>query len=117
MYSSLDQLCRVAPDVQAAALIASDGTIESIRAPQDVESVLSPIVTTLTTVAQQTSQELGRGGLSRAVIEGHQGTVVVQDVDGRRCLAVVTSPHARLGLLLDDIQACAEGLAAEGFHA
>lgn len=112
MRAPIETLRAVSPEVVMAAVIAGDGEIESFSGPgEDQEGVIGPLSTTLTGLAARAVQELGRGGLQTLILEGSQGHVVARELGDGRTLVAVASPGARLGLLLDDVRACADEVA------
>lgn len=112
MHGPVAALRAVSPEVVMAAIIDGDGEVESFDGQsEDMEGVLGPLSTTLSALAARTVQELGRGGLQTMVLEGSQGHVIARELGGGRTLVAVASPGARLGLLLDDVRACAEAVA------
>lgn len=113
---ALDHLRRVSPEVVAAAVIGLDGAIEGTSTQGDMEDLLGPTVTMLTTIAARTAQELGRGALNATVLEGAYGRIVTRELGDGRTLVVVSEPEARLGLLLDDVRACGDALSRGGGH-
>lgn len=116
MLEALDQLRRVSPEIIAAAVIGLDGALEATSAQTELEDLLGPTITTLSSIAARTAQELGRGALDATILEGAYGRIVTRDLGDGRTLVVVAEPEARLGLLLDDVRACADGLAREVAH-
>ena len=115
--SPLAQLRNISPDVVAAAVLSPEGEILAVDTDADLEDVIGPILTTFSTMAERTVQELGRGGLKQVVLEGTQGLVVVHDLGGGQTLTAIANPHARLGLLLDDVRACAASLESQPLEA
>ncbi|MCB9743982.1 MAG: roadblock/LC7 domain-containing protein [Alphaproteobacteria bacterium] len=110
--AALTELRRLSPEVEAAIIINANGGIEAMHAGDDLEGTIAPIMTTLTAMAERASMELGRGGLSRLVLDGTSGQLVAHDLGAGRVMAAVCAQGAPLGLLLDDISACADRLRA-----
>ena len=109
---SIAALRTVSPDVVMAAVIGGDGEIEAFSGEaKGVEELLPPLSTTLATLAARAIQELGRGGLECVILEGTLGHVVARELGGGRVLVAVANSGARLGLLLDDVRACADEVA------
>lgn len=108
MSGPVASLRAVCPEIVMAAIIAGDGEVEEFSGQaDDLEEVLGPVGTTLAALASRAVQELGRGGLESLILEGTQGHVVARELGGGRTLVAVASAGARLGLLLDDVRACA----------
>lgn len=110
MVDALETLRAVSPEVVAALVLDGEGQVAAVSAGRDVEEVVGPLLTTFSTIAERTTRELGRGGMGMAVLQGTGGTVIAYDLGGGRLLAAITNPNIRLGLLLDDVRACADRL-------
>ncbi|MEL6350005.1 MAG: roadblock/LC7 domain-containing protein [Myxococcota bacterium] len=106
----LSQLRQLNPEVEAVVILSPDGALESVDADAEIIDALGPILTTLLTMADRASKELGRGALDQFIVRGGRGLVVAQDLFGGRLLAVIARRGGRLGLLLDDVSACAAQL-------
>jgi len=102
----LEQLCQLSPEIEASAIMDADGSLLAVCASVEVEDVLAPMLTTLMTVSDQTSQELGRGAVEILMTYGPEGWLIAQMIDTTRVLAVLCRPEGSLGLILDDLQAC-----------
>jgi predicted regulator of Ras-like GTPase activity (Roadblock/LC7/MglB family) len=108
MLQSITSLRTVSPEVVLAAIIGGDGEVEAFSGQvEDLEGVVGPVSTTLSTLAARAVQELGSGGLQSIILEGTMGHVIARELGGGRTLVAVASSNARLGLLLDDVRACA----------
>ena len=108
MQQSITSLRTVSPEVLIAAVIGGDGEVEAFSGKvEELEGVVGPVGTTLAALAARAVQELGAGGLQSIVLEGTSGHVVARELGGGRTLIAVASHNARLGLLLDDVRACA----------
>lgn len=103
----LHHLRAICPEVVAAAVVGGDGALLATHADAEHAEVIGPVVTTLGGLSERAVQELGRGGLELAVLNGTNGYVVLADLGRGRVLAVVAERAARLGLLLDDVHVCA----------
>jgi len=110
LNTPLHHLCNICPEVVAAAVVAGDGALLAVHAQPDHADVLGPIVTALGGLAERAVQELGRGSLEVAVLNGTNGLLVLADLGRGHTLAAVADRGARLGLLLDDVHACTAAL-------
>ena len=110
MLDALETLRSVCPEVVAAVVLDGDGQVAAISASRDVEGVVGPLLTTFYSIAERTTRELSRGGMGVAVLQGSEGTIVARDLGAGRLLAAIANPNVRLGLLLDDVRACADRL-------
>lgn len=104
---------RLHPDTHAVAVIDPDGALLAVAAPEGLEGMLGPTSTTLTTLADATLADLGRGSLRCGLLEGAFGRIVFRDLGNGSVLVVVTGADTRLGLLLDDVDALCNALGQE----
>ncbi len=114
MQEALDSLRSICPEVVAAVVLEGDGAIAAVSAGRDVGDVVGPLLTTFSTIAERATRELGRGGMSVAILQGTEGTIVARDLGAGQLLAAVAGPTVRLGLLLDDVRACADRIRVVG---
>lgn len=105
--AALDELRKLSPDIRAAVVLGPSGEIVALSAARSVADAMAPLMMTLAAVAARSCQELGRGALQTFVVEATQGLVVGQDLGAGLILAAVAARPGRLGLLLDDVRACA----------
>jgi uncharacterized protein len=113
MVQALEVFRSVCPEVVAAVVLDAEGAVTASSASRDLEDLLGPLLTTFSTIAERTTRELGRGGMNVAVLQGAEGTIVARDLGAGRLLAAIVNPHVRLGLLLDDLRACADRIVRE----
>lgn len=117
MNKVLEELRTISPEVIAAAVVGPDGELFAATSDTDLEGVMGPTTTAMTTIAARTVQEMGRGGLRGSILEAAFGRVVSWELGDGRTLVVIAEPSARLGLLLDDVRACSASLSGEVAHA
>lgn len=101
------------PSAHAVAIVDPDGAIEEVLAPEGVEDAIGPTTTTLTTLADAALADLGRGQLTCCILEGTFGRAVFRDLGNGSTLVVIAEADARLGLLLDDVDALCAALDRE----
>lgn len=106
----LDELFFINPDILAASLVGTDGTVRAHRGAE--ESGLSALAAMLAVVAGRAVTELGRGLLSSVLVEGDEGFVVVEPVTEDSVLAVVAHRGAAPGLVVSDVRASIRALGA-----
>ncbi len=107
------QLMDRSPDVEATALVRTDGlTIASVL-PTDVEEDrVSAMSASMLSLGERIALELGRGELDQVYIKGKTGYVLLTAVGGNAVLTVMARSDARLGLLLLDMRRAANDLLA-----
>lgn len=106
----LDELVALNPDILAACLVTTDGTVLGARGPSD--AALASLAAVLAVVAGRTSTELGRGALTSVVVEGEDGLVAVEPLDDTMVLAAVAHRGAAPGLVVADLRAALRAASA-----
>ncbi len=109
--SRMRNLMDSSPDVEATALVRTDGlTIASIL-PTDVEEDrVSAMSASMLSLGERIALELGRGHLDQVYIKGKTGYVLLTAVGDNAVLTVMARSDARLGLLLLDMRRAANDL-------
>jgi predicted regulator of Ras-like GTPase activity (Roadblock/LC7/MglB family) len=99
--------------VEAVLVLSSDGLpIEhAARGTFDPESVAA-LTATLLQYATRLGTGAARGALRTAVLEYDGGTLVVAQLGGGDCLAILARPQADIGQLLYDLRQHRPALAA-----
>ena len=99
----LNELFFINPDILAASLVGTDGSVRAHRGQED--GGLSALGAMLAVVAGRAITELGRGVMRSVLVEGDEGFVVVEPVDDERVVAVVAHRGAAPGLVVSDLRA------------
>lgn len=106
-----DQLNRIlrslqsgTPEIEASALISDDGLMIASALPQHLdEARVAGMTSTMLSLGTRAANELERGGLQQVLIRGQRGyAVMVKAVEGIMLL-VLTTEHAKLGLIFLDM--------------
>lgn len=85
--------------IRAAAVVSADGLLLASSAGITGDATrLAAVSSGIVALSSGGAQLLGRGGVSRTVVEMAHGTVVVMAVSDGSLLAVLTSPHCDLGV-------------------
>jgi len=112
IHQILEDLRRYNPDVEACALISSDGLpIASIMPPDADEAKIAAMAAAIQGVAEKVSMELKRGAFKQVLIQGELGGVLVTNATSETAIVVVLRPKAKLGLILLDIREAIKRLA------
>ncbi len=106
----LDELMFMNPDILAASLVGTDGTVLARRGVED--AALSALGAMLAVVAGRAVTELGRGMMTSVLVEGDEGFVVVEPVTDSAVVAVVAHRGAAPALVVSDVRASIRGLGA-----
>ena len=89
---SLEDLNGSTADIEASALISTDGLMIASALPNGMD------------------KELARGNLQRVLVQGERGYVIMSSAGPEAVLTVLAKPNAKLGLIFLDIKRAAETL-------
>ncbi len=111
--SRMRDLMNSSPDVEATALVRTDGLTIAAILPTDVEEDrVSAMSASMLSLGERIALELGRGHLDQVYIKGKTGYVLLTAVGNNAVLTVMARSDARLGLLLLDMRRAANDLLA-----
>ena len=101
------------PDIQAAAVVSTDGLIMASALPDTVsEDRVSAMSAAMLSLGEQINKEVGLGALEQLYTRGSNGFVILLAVGTEAVLTVLARPEAKLGILLLELRKAAEDLAA-----
>ena len=107
----LEELKSSSADVEASALISTDGLMIASALPQGMdEDRVGAMSAALLSLGDRAARELVRGTLERVLLQGQQGYVIMSFSGSEAVLTVLAKPNAKLGLLFLDIKRAAEAL-------
>lgn len=108
----LNNLNSDSPDVEASALISSDGLMmaSALSSSMD-EDLVSAMSAALLSLGERAGEELARGTLEQLLIQGEQGYIVMSSAGEEAVLTVLAKPKAKLGLVFLDMKRAAKKLA------
>lgn len=93
------------PNVEAAALVSTDGLIMASALNGDAdEDKVAAMSAALLSVAEKIGRELGRGDFEAAIVRGSEGLAIVTPVDSEALLVVLAGKRSRLGLILYEMK-------------
>lgn len=105
LAQALDDFLAVAPEVEAAAVVSSDGLPMASALPPHVEEErLAAMSAALLTLGDRAAAGLGKGGLAQVFIEGESGHVILMSAGGDAVLVSVTSRGAKIGLVIFEMR-------------
>jgi predicted regulator of Ras-like GTPase activity (Roadblock/LC7/MglB family) len=108
MVQRLRDLRGSLPDVQASAVVSSDGLIVASDLPSGVEDDnVSAMSAAMLSLGDRIAEELGRGSLDQVYIHGKEGYVVLMSAGEEAVLTVLARKEAKLGLILYDVRKAA----------
>ena len=107
----LEELKSSSADVEASALISTDGLMiaSALPAGMDEDSV-GAMSAALLSLGDRAARELARGTLERVLLQGERGYVIMSSSGTEAVLTVLAKQNAKLGLLFLDIKRAAESL-------
>lgn len=99
------------PDIEATALVSSDGLVIASRLPADVEEDrIGAMSAAMLSLGERSSEELSRGKLNQVLIKGVNGYIVMMNIGEESVLVVMTDEKIKLGLLFLELRRTAEQL-------
>ncbi|MCZ2090429.1 MAG: roadblock/LC7 domain-containing protein [Burkholderiales bacterium] len=108
----LEELKSSSADVEASALISTDGLMIASALPQGMdEDRVGAMSAALLSLGDRAASELARGTLERVLLQGEKGYVIMTACGNEAVLTVLAKHNAKLGLLFLDIKRAAEALA------
>lgn len=115
MASRTEQLVKVlkdlsgsTPDVEASAVVSSDGLVIASALPKDVEEDrVAAMSAAMLSLGERTSKELGRGILEQVFIKGEHGYVILMNAGTDAVLTAMVRQDAKLGLIFLDMKRAA----------
>ena len=104
----LDEFLSVSFDVEAAAVVSSDGLPMASALPPDVEEDrLAAMSAALLSLGERAAEGLDKGDLAQVYVEGSDGNVVLMAAGPHAVLVAMTAKHAKAGLVLYEMRSSA----------
>ena len=101
----LKELEATTPDVEASAVVSTDGLIIASALPQDVEEDrVAAMSAAMLSLGERTSQELKRGSLEQVFVKGVNGYILMMGAGHEAVLTALARKDAKLGLVFLDIK-------------
>ncbi|HMS05174.1 MAG TPA: roadblock/LC7 domain-containing protein [Burkholderiaceae bacterium] len=108
----LEELTSSSADVEASALISTDGLMIASALPHGMdEDRVGAMSAAMLSLGDRAVRELARGTLDRVLLQGDRGYVIMSSVGPEAVLTVLTKANAKLGLVFLDIKRASESLA------
>jgi predicted regulator of Ras-like GTPase activity (Roadblock/LC7/MglB family) len=99
------------PEIEAAAVISSDGLIvASVLGPQTDADRYAAMCAALLALSERASREAQRGDLQMVLVQGDQGAMLLVRAIDDQVLAVAASPKANLGMVFNQARKTAAAL-------
>ena len=113
LTSILTELNGTSADIEASALISTDGLMMASVMPQGLdEDRVGAMSAAMLSLGDRTSTELDRGGLEQVLIKGDSGYVLMTYAGAEAVLTVLAKSNAKLGLIFLDVKRAAESISS-----
>jgi len=110
--SILSELNGSSSDIEASAVISTDGLLISSVLPQDMdEDRVGAMSAAMLSLGDRTAQELSRGELEQVLVKGDSGYILMTYAGEDAVITVLAKPKAKLGLIFLDVKRAAENIA------
>lgn len=111
LSARLNELAASSSEIEAAALISTDGLPIAAVLPEGVEEDrVAAMSAAMLSLGEQITIELGRGGLEQVSIRGSNGYVILMSISENIVLTALAHENAKLGLILLEMRRTAEDL-------
>ena len=99
----------VSPDIEASAVITSDGlTIAAVMGDGVDRDRFGAMCASLLALADRAAQEISRGQLKQVLVEGEHGTMLLVQAGNDTVLAVASRPTQNLGMVFLEARRAAQ---------
>ena len=99
----------VSPDIEASAVITSDGlTIAAVMSDGVDRDRFGAMCASLLALADRAAQEISRGQLKQVLVEGELGTMLLVHAGTDTVLAVASRPTQNLGMVFLEARRAAQ---------
>ncbi|MES9867595.1 MAG: roadblock/LC7 domain-containing protein [Candidatus Thiodiazotropha sp. LLP2] len=111
LNSILSELNGTSADIEASAIISTDGLIMATQLPQSMdEDRVGAMSAAMLSLGDRTAQELARGDLEQVLIKGKNGYVLMAHAGPEAVVTVLSKTQAKLGLIFLDVKRAAESI-------
>jgi uncharacterized protein len=111
LISALNELNGGSADIEASAVISTDGLVIASVLPKSMdEDRVGAMTAAMLSLGDRTAQELERGTLEQVIIKGDKGYVVMTYAGPEAVVSLVAKPSAKLGLIFLDLKRAAENI-------
>ncbi len=109
--SILRDLNGTSADIEASAVISTDGLIMAAQLPQNLDADrVGAMAAAMLSLGDRTAQELARGALEQVLIKGKEGYMLMTHAGQDAVLSVLAKPVAKLGLIFLDVKRAADSV-------
>jgi uncharacterized protein len=112
LKSVLNELNGTSADIEASAVISTDGLMMAAMLPQGLDQDrVGAMSAALLSLGDRTASELLRGDLEQVLIKGDEGYVLMTHAGDEAVLTVLAKTEAKLGLIFLDVKRAAASVA------
>lgn len=112
LKSILNDLNGSSADIEASAVISTDGLMMASLLPAGLEEErIGAMSAAMLALGNRSAEELGRGTLEQILLKGDHGYVLLTGAGNDAVLAVIAKATAKLGLIFLDVRRAAENAA------
>ncbi|HNZ87752.1 MAG TPA: roadblock/LC7 domain-containing protein [Methanofastidiosum sp.] len=105
----LKDLEGTSPDIEASAVVSTDGLIIASALPKDVEEDrVAAMSAAMLSLGERTSKELMKGSLEEVFVKGQNGYILLMGAGEEAVLTALARKDAKLGLVFLDMKRAAE---------
>ncbi|MDY1591983.1 MAG: roadblock/LC7 domain-containing protein [Methanofastidiosum sp.] len=105
----LKDLSGASPDIEASAIVSTDGLVIASALPQDVEEDrVAAMSAAMLSLGERTSKELMKGSLEEVFVKGQNGYILLMGAGEEAVLTALARKDAKLGLVFLDMKRAAE---------
>ena len=111
LQTVLNDLNGTSADIEASAIISSDGLMMAALLPNTVdEDRVGAMSAAMLSLGDRTSRELARGELEQVLVKGAKGYVLMTHAGPDSVLTALCKPNSRLGLIFLDVKRAADAI-------
>lgn len=100
------------PEVEASAVISTDGLVMASAFPADIEEDrVAAMSAAMLSLGERTAGELGRGALDQVYIKGEQGYVFLMSAGPDAVLTALATDNAKLGMVFLEMSRASDEIA------
>lgn len=105
----LKELSGTSPDIEASAVVSTDGLVIASALPKDVEEDrVAAMSAAMLSLGERTSKELMKGSLEEVFVKGQNGYILLMGAGEEAVLTALARKDAKLGLVFLDMKRAAE---------
>ncbi|MCC7573134.1 MAG: roadblock/LC7 domain-containing protein [Candidatus Methanofastidiosum sp.] len=105
----LKELSGTSPDIEASAIVSTDGLVIASALPKDVEEDrVAAMSAAMLSLGERTSKELMKGSLEEVFVKGQNGYILLLGAGEEAVLTALARKDAKLGLVFLDMKRAAE---------